>query len=144
MTVSNAPEASFSRTCSAVKVCPHSTSSVSTTNPQASAIWPNRWLKAPLTRLRTRDRAPFRTAASINPVADEVDIRTGLSVRNRSRSPVCSSPMSSLMAGPRCPIRARFWALSTSGWTSVGPGRKKRPNEVVLSVVLSIVDDSTK
>ena len=86
-----------------------------------------RLLNAPLTRLSTRDRTPFRAAASMRPVAEEVDTKTGFVVRKTFLRAVCSSPISSLKAGPLWPMMACTWARSTSGWTSVGPGRKNRP-----------------
>ena len=42
---------------------------------------------APFTSDNTRSRAPLRTAASMRPVAEDVDTRTGRAVPNTSRRP---------------------------------------------------------
>ena len=42
------------------------------------------------------------------------------------------------MSGPRCPITGRTIASSTSGRTSVGPGRKNRPNSMGFVTVALI------
>jgi hypothetical protein len=64
---------------------------------------------------------------SMKPVADAVAMKTGRSVKKTTSRPAWSSFMSSLMPDPRWLIIGRVCAWSTSGWTSVGPGRKKRP-----------------
>src|SRR5690606_26571650 len=50
---------------------PQPTSRTSASRPVASAIRWNRSLNAPFVSARTRRRTPFRTAASISPVAEE-------------------------------------------------------------------------
>ena len=87
-----------------------------------------RSLNAPLTSDRARRRTPLRTAISIKPVADVVPTNTGRVVRATALSLgaiVCSSFS---IAADRWGIIGRIMASSTSGWTSVGPGRKNLPN----------------
>jgi hypothetical protein len=65
---------------------------------------PKRLLNAPFTSASAFLRTPFRTAASMKPVADEVDRNTSRSVRKTSLRPTWSFCMSVLMPAPRCPI----------------------------------------
>src|SRR6266480_1283370 len=96
--------------------------------PQALTSLANRSLNEPLTSDSARCRTPFRTAISMKPVAEVVPTSTGRAVRN-SRASGASMPASSCSIAPeRCPIIGRCMAARTSGWTSVGPGRKNRPN----------------
>src|SRR2546426_7903048 len=63
----------------------------------------------------------------MNPVADVVPTRTVRVVRNKRARPGAIPASSCSIAPERCPIMGRCIAASTSGWTSVGPGRKNRP-----------------
>ena len=64
----------------------------------------------------------------MKPVAELVDMRIGRSVRkSRLSGPAIRCSMSRI-SGPRCANIGCTMACSTSGCTSVGPGRKKRPN----------------
>ena len=66
----------------------------------------------------------------MSPVADELATYTGREVRNRSRSTGSTAASSADSSGPRWPMTGRAMAASTSGCTSVGPGRKNRPKSV--------------
>ncbi len=121
-----------SRSMSGSTVLPGATSSVTTSRPHAWAMAANRFPKAPLTTESTRWRTPDRIAISMNAVAEHVPTTGRPAVRNRERRPSCIPARSSVIAFPRWGIMGRVSAVSTSGWTSVGPGRKNRPNDVVI------------
>ena len=87
VTASYRPALSRARTASGSCTPPHGTSRTSTSSPQARAIRAKRPENAPFTSESTRVRAPLRTAASMRPVADDVETRTGRAVPNTSRSP---------------------------------------------------------
>ena len=117
-----------SRNMSASIAQPKGTSRRMHSLPHAPTMRAKRSLNAPFTSDRARRRTPFRTASSMNPVADAVPTRTEPEVRNRRASPGAIPANSCSIAPERWPIIGRCIAARTSGWTSVGPGRKKRPN----------------
>src|SRR3990172_3913632 len=74
-----------SRTWSASKLSPSSTFATSSSLPQACAMSAKRCEKAPFTRHSTLFRTPLRIAASIRPVAEDVEMITGCWVRKTER-----------------------------------------------------------
>jgi len=70
----------------------------------------------------------LRTAASINPVAEDAAIYPGRCVRKIDFNPGCTRAISASMSFARWAIIGPTCACNTSGRTSVGPGRKNLPN----------------
>src|SRR3989442_1017707 len=103
---------------------PRGTSSRTHSFPAARTSLAKRSLKAPFTSDRARRRMPFRTASSMKPVAEVVPTSTGRDARHRAASRGATPWSSASIALERWPIIGRCIAASTSGWTSVGPGRK--------------------
>ena len=115
VTASTGVRRSASRSTSGSTAHPSGTSRRTHSLPQARTRFANRSLKEPLTRERARCRTPFRTASSMNPVADVVPTSTRRDVRHRRASGDCRPASSRSIALERWPIMGRCIAANTSG-----------------------------
>ena len=119
--------------CAGSSARPGGTTTRTTSLPHASAIRAKRSPKCPPTTASSRWRTPARTAASMNPVADDVPTSTGRVVRNRCRSGRSIRAIMSAISAPRWLMTGRCMAATMSGCTPAGPGRRLRPNGTGLT-----------